>query len=504
MALLDPIAKQLQTLFIKEALGSAMSSKRTTSQQAPTNTLCTPSNSRWFALLSLPLTLFPLPGYSAGFAILEQSAKRMGTAFAGAGVVGDDASEMWYNPASLTAMDASAQFASHLIFPSIEFNSNSSAVTAPASAALFASSDPRDDAGARAFVPSFAYVTPLQSGSSSNQRQAWYAGLSINAPFGLATEYNNNWLGRYRALDSAIASININPALAFKINEHWAFGFGVNVNYTEVSLSSAIDVAGVCAQLVGGICPNGAPPSSGVFDGEVEVTGDDVSLGYNLGLWWQASPGTRLGFAYRSEIEHEIEGEGDFLQPVTLGGLSALGPVLGAGLAATFTDSDASADLTLPATFSISARHALNERTALLADASWTGWDSLQEIRIDFANPATPTSVEELNWTNTWRFSLGVEHALDDSLSLRLGYAVDESPVPNRFLRTPRLPDNDRQIFATGLSKRISNDMSIDASYAFVKMDDTEIEWTRANGDHLAGDYDSHGHNLSVAVNLLF
>ena len=39
-------------------------------------------------------------------------------------------------------------------------------------------------------------------------------GLGVNAPFGLKTDYDDGWIGRYQALKSQIKTINVNPALS--------------------------------------------------------------------------------------------------------------------------------------------------------------------------------------------------------------------------------------------------------------------------------------------------
>src|SRR5690606_34875336 len=312
------------------------------------------------------LVIASSPALGAGFAVLEQSTKRLGNAYAGSGAMADDASEVWYNPAAAVHLDRSMQLGLSVIDPSFEY-SNPRPINSPGSMPLLASSRLKSDGGETAAVPNLAY--------SAEVADKWYAGFTINAPFGLATEYDDNWVGRYQTLRSEIQSININPFVAYELDDQFSVGFGLSVNQTDVSLSRAVDFAAICAGAVGSTtCPNGALPGGRSFDGEVEVEGDDVGWGYNFGLLWSPSDATRVSFAYRSEIEFDLSGDGDFDQPVGLGGFSALGPVLGAGLAATFSDSDAEAELTLPDTLSLSLRQQLGTRTALLADITHTGW----------------------------------------------------------------------------------------------------------------------------------
>lgn len=436
------------------------------------------------------------PGATAGFAVLEQSAKRMGTAYAGSGAVADDASSVWYNPAASTRVGRSMQLGVHYIDPTFEFDNpvaiNGEEPTPP----LFSFRGDDVDGATSAVLPNFAYSALVFDG--------WYAGFTVNVPFGLATEYRDDWVGRYKALDSEITSINVNPYLARQFNDAWSVGVGVNVNYTDVSLSRAIDFAGICAQLVGGTCPNAAVPGAGDFDGSVETEGDDVGYGYNLGLLWSRDYRTRVSLAYRSEIDLDLTGEGDFRHPESLGGFAALGPELGGSLAAAFADADIQADLSLPDTLSLSLYQLLTARIALLADVTWTGWSSVPAINIAFENPLTPATEERLEWEDTLRYSAGLSFEPDDAWTVRAGLAFDESPVPNARLRSPRLPDNDRTWLALGASRVLSRSVSMDISYSHVFIDDTDIEWQRPEGDFIRGEYESEGDNISLALNVRF
>lgn len=447
------------------------------------------------ALAGLLVVAYSQQGAAAGFAVLEQSAKRMGSAYAGAGAVADGAGSVWYNPASAPEVGQALEVGVHYIDPSFEF-SDPVASDPVAAAPLLFNSRQTDDGGQSAVVANISYTGPLS--------EQWYAGVTLNVPFGLATDYRDDWVGRYQALESRIDSINLNPFIAYRFDDNWSAGFGINVNYTEVSLSRAIDFAAVCAGLVGGLCPNGAIPGSGSFDGEVETEGDDTGTGYNLGLLWSPGDDTRVSVAYRSEIDLDLEGDGDFSNPTALGGFTALGPVLGGGLNATFADSDIQADLTLPDTFSLALFQRLNPRTALLADVTWTGWSSVDEIRIDFENPLTPTAVEPLQWDDTMRYSLGLRYEPSDSWTVYTGVAYDESPVPNERLRSPRLPDNDRTWLAFGASKTLTPQASMDISYSHIFIDDTDIVWERPGGDLISGQYESTANNLSLSFNVRF
>ncbi|MGQ9426806.1 OmpP1/FadL family transporter [Gilvimarinus sp. F26214L] len=454
-------------------------------------------NKNWTVLMSAGVCLaalnYPQAGNAAGFAILEQSASRLGTAYAGSGAMAEDASEVWYNPAAAAHIGTGMNLGLHYIDASFEFGD---AQVSPEAGALLASSRVKDDGGTTAVLPNLAYTAEIGGG--------WFGGFTINAPFGLATEYKDDWIGRYQTLDSDIASINLNPFVAFRLNDEWSFGAGVSINQTEVTLSRAMDYAAICAQAVGGLCPNGARPGAGEFDGEVEAEGDDIGYGYNLGVIWSPAEDTRVSLSYRSEIDFELEGDGTFSAPVARGGFEALGPLLGGGLAATFSSSDNTADLTLPDTLALSYYQGIGDRLSLLADVTWTGWSTLDAIVIEFDNPLTPTAVEPLGWDDTMRYSLGLSFDANEAWTLRAGVAYDETPVPNARLRTPRLPDNDRTWLALGASTEVADNAVLDISYTHILLDDTDIIWEEMAGGTVAGEYESEGNALSVGLSLRF
>ncbi len=430
--------------------------------------------------------------FAAGFAINENSAKQLGVAFAGSAAA-DDGSTVWSNPAGMVFVGATAQITASYIDPHFDFNDRGSVQQTPlGNLPLLPTASGTGGGGTTAVVPSVFYVRPLSD--------HLYFGIGLNAPFGLSTEYDPTWIGRYHAVSSEIITVNVNPSLAYRVNEHFAIGAGVNINYMEAELTNAVDFAAVCASAVGASCPNGSVPGQGEFDGFVTNTANDTNIGYNFGMIWSPSDTTRIGAAYRSEIDHSLTGTVSFSEPSSLGGFSALGP-LGSALNATFADGGNSSRVTLPDTASVSLFHQVTGKVTLVGDATWTGWSNIPELRINFDNPLTPAVTEPLNWKNTWRFAAGVTVDLNDRWSLRGGYAYDESPVPNPIDSTPRLPDNDRQWLALGVSHRIGHSITVDLGYAHLFVDDTSITRLEPTGGILDGTYSSNANILSLQIN---
>ena len=142
-------------------------------------------------------------------------------------------------------------------------------------------------------------------------------------------------------------------------------------------------------------------------------------------------------------------------------------------------------------------------RATLYANAQWTEWSSIEELRVQFDNPVQPDSVEELNYEDAGRYGFGGDYQLSDAWTLRAGYAFDESPAPAQF-RTARIPDNDRHIFALGTSWEPTADWTFDAAYNRVKIEDADFDRTGDFGDRVVGTFSGHADVISVSATRRF
>ena len=177
---------------------------------------------------------------------------------------------------------------------------------------------------------------------------------------------------------------------------------------------------------------------------------------------------------------------------------SGFNPAL-AGAAGLITQ-PASAKLTLPETASFHAYHELNDRWAVHGDITWTRWNRLQSLIINFATSGNQ-QVTPFNWENTMRYSAGVTYKHDPHLTFRAGAAFDETPVPSAVERTPRLPDEDRIWLAVGMTYAPDDHWRFDAGYVHLIIDDTSIRNTEVNTGHtLIGEVESDVDLVSAQV----
>jgi long-chain fatty acid transport protein len=422
------------------------------------------------------LTVLGGSASGAGFALLEQSVKGMGTAYAGGAAAADDASTVFYNPAGLTRLPGSQVTAGlHTIIPSARFsNEGSTHLTGQP----LRGSD-KGEAGTTLFVPN------LYCSRKVNDRLS--AGLGVFSPFGFKAEYDPFWVGRYHGVESDVKTVNINPAAAWRTpgDGKLSLGAGINLQYIRATLRNAIDFGTIFASL--GV-PGMVPQES---DGFVTLKGDSWAWGYNLGALYEFSGDTRAGIAYRSRIKQNVEGKADFT------GVPSPNPT------GRFLDTGIKADATLPATFSLSFWHNLAKDLAIMADITWTRWQSFEEIRVRFDNPAESDTVITTQWKNSFRYALGAVYR-PGPWAFRAGMLHDRTPVPDAARGTPLIPDSDRTWTALGLGYKLSDRVSLNADYAHLFIKDPEIRKSATGEDQLrgalSGSYDSRVDIISAEV----
>ncbi|MDH5424695.1 MAG: outer membrane protein transport protein [Gammaproteobacteria bacterium] len=416
------------------------------------------------AVATASLLMASAQSIASGFAIIENSASGMGNAYAG-GAGAEDASTIWFNPAGMTYLDNEMLAAGHIIMPTAEYIDTGSTTAAIMGATTLdpANTDRTADGGKNALIPNLYWVKEIQKDLKM--------GLGITVPFGLGTDYDDDWVGRYHGVKSDVMSLNLNPSIAYK-KGNASFGFGLNAQYIKVELTSAIDMGTLCAAL--GFPPSTCTPQGN--DGFAELDGDSWAYGYNFGVLFDVTSDIRLGASHRSSIDHDVTGNADFTVPGALSFLTSTG---------SFLDTTLSASVSVPATTSISYFQNVNEKISIMADYSITTWSDFQELRIAYDDPnstdglpAQDDSVTTQEWEDTARIAFGMNYKASAKWLYRFGIALDQSPVPSAERRTARIPGNDRTWLTFGVTHQFDKERSFSFAYAHLTVDDTPINNT--------------------------
>ena len=451
------------------------------------------SHTRSFRASALALavlgTLVAGQASASGFQLREQSVKNLGKSNAGS-IVGKDASNVSLNPAAMTNLDKNTfQSDITVIDLTADFTGSGRVLGSPA---LPLSGANGGDPGDPTVVPNMAAVFPLHGAL-----EGMTVGASIGAPFGLKTEYEPGWVGRYRALTSDVKLVDLTLSAAFKATDGVSVGFGLVYERADVTLSKAIDFGtAICASGNPANCFNPAYPfKPQQLDGAFEVQGSNTGLGYVVGA--QIAPNDRLaiGISHRSEIKHELTGSLDFQN---VPALLANDP--------RFQDGDGGARLVTPAITTLSVSYGFSDNFRMLADYQTTGWSSLRDVTIK-RDTGTVVGSEPFNWKDTDFLSIGAEFDLSDAFTIRGGVAQDESPT-NDANRTPRLPDADRMLYSIGATWNMSESLSIDAAFQRITIDNPTINLpvstATGNTSTLVGEFDGHANLFGVSMQYRF
>lgn len=392
-------------------------------------------------------------GYAgaSGFQLLEQNGSGLSTAFAGSAAVADNASTIYFNPAGMTKLQAHEfSVGVDAVRPSFKFSNNGSTVVP----GVLLTGSSGGDAGGWSAVP--------------NGYLAWgltkdlYLGLGVGAPFALRTEYDSDWIGRFQSIKFDIATVNINPSIAYRLSDKISLGFGVNWQRMEAEYERQAATLNALTQAT-----------------RVKLDVDDEAWGWNIGALFDVSPTTRIGVSYRSTMDYTLDG--------TLTSTNQLvSPNVGA-----------KADIKLPDTAIVSVTQTVNDRWQLLGDLSWTGWSRVQKvnfIRTSGAASGSTAQTLDADFRDTWRVALGGVYKFDPAWDFKFGLAYDRAPLRSDQQRLVSLPDNDRYWITGGAQWRPSKNSRLDFSAAYLFVRDTAIDNNQAvqGRGRVIGTYDSN------------
>ena len=380
---------------------------------------------------------------ASGFALIEQSGSGLGNAYAGGAASAEDASTLFYNPAGMSRLNGmQIAVAGNMIKPGAKFT-DSGASIAPGA---FAKNGSGGDAGSWALVPNAYFMMELNPQTR--------IGLGVNAPFGLQTNYDANWMGRFQAVKSKLETININPSLSYQVNDMVSIGVGLDYQRIKADLTNA--------------------RALGAIEGVTTLTGNDAAWGFNFGGLFQLADNARIGVSYRSGIQFKLSGNAYTSSALPIPGTNVLIPV--------------SAAIKTPDTWSVSYFKSLDNKWDVMADLSRTGWSSFKELRVIQVSTGNTIALTPENWSNTWRVSLGGNYHYNSQWTSRLGIAFDQTPVSDAF-RTARIPDGDRTWLSLGGQYKPSKESAVDFGYAHLFVKNAAINQTVAGAGTLNGSY---------------
>lgn len=388
------------------------------------------------ATLSAALSSAAVAG---GFMLTEQSVAGLGRAYAGAGIVGDDLSAVWYNPAGMNLLSGTAvQMGAVVADLDLEVTTNSSAT--------FDNSRNGTKENGRKHgvpVPNMYLVHQIKD-------DMWF-GLGITVPFGMATEYDNNWAAADKGMNAEVKVFDINPNVAFKLTDTLSFGAGVSLQY-------------VTAQFEQRQALNVDNPQAGNV--RVRLNADGWAWGGNLGFMWQPTENVRVGLAYRSQVNHKADGYLKTDLTTYRGGTASI------------KSNDGHAEMSAPHVITLTGTWKATEALRLSGLVRWTNWSSFDKLPISGSSLyavtsqwGQPTDKTEATykWKDSWLFTVGADYDINDEFTVRGGVGYEISPVDDDKYRSATIPDTDRLWLSMGATWHASKNLQGDFGIAYLK-----------------------------------
>jgi len=375
---------------------------------------------------------------AGGYKIPEQSlnSNALGAAYV-AHTSGADSA--YFNPANMSFMEDKQYFTAGLTLahlPSITYT--------------LASPYSGESEVENIFIPNFHYV----SKAINNLR--W--GISVTAPAGLTKRWETPYQKMY-AQEFTLKNVELNPVLSYRINDALSIAGGLRVVYSE----------GVVYSDGGTIAPV-----------KREMEGDSFNFGYNLAMTYKPTEDINLAVTYRSNIDLEEEGEANLF-------VGEVGQQYGT-----------SVTVPLPAALNISVSKTWEDKFTLEFNYERTYWSSYETLDFHY-DTAIPLPLQPLfdaplarDWEDTNTFRVGATVAMDNKITMMMGFAIDETPVPQRTIGF-ELPDSDATIFSMGFSYQQTPNLSWGVSFVVDSKESQTVpkgvaeNQVLANGGSLSG-----------------
>jgi long-chain fatty acid transport protein len=330
------------------------------------------------------------PALAGGLIGYELGTADSGLASAGYGARAQDASTVFTNPAGMTRLDGTQFLAGGQVLWS-----NTKFSIGPGTSPALGVDDGDYAVGSNGWFPGgSAYLSYSVSPDLK-------AGFAVAGNFGAALEYDDNWVGRYYVQEATLIGASFLPSIAYKVNDKLSLGLGVNAMYGYFKQKVAI---------------NNIDPT--YSDGELKLDDNTWGWGANLGLLYEITPETRIGFTWNSQVDLDFEGPAKF---------SGLAPGISTALNnAGLLNANIKVGIKVPQQVMGSLFSQVNDRWAVLGSVGWQEWSKFGQIQLGVEDSSNPTSTTtNIPFDDTWHIALGGQYQLSEPWLLNFGVAYD-------------------------------------------------------------------------------
>lgn len=373
--------------------------------------------------LTFPLLLlFSLDALAGGYRVALQGQKALGMGHTGV-AMSESAETVFFNPAGMSLLSQESIVAGITLISGDTKYQNTATATA---------AETDNPIG-----------TPINFYYSNKYDDKLTYGLGVYTPYGNRVEWPTDWAGSHLVNQIELAAIFIQPTLSYDLGDGMSIGGGPaliigSVEFNRNLSTSLTDASGNRSN--------------------VTISADNVTaFGFNIGFMKKVNDKFNFGINYRTEVELEAENE-----PADFSNIPS-------SLAVAFTDTTFNANLVLPAELTIGMSYEVDDKTTVAFDINRTYWSAYENLDVNFNDTtATPidtsfTSSNPRNWQDANIFRVGVQHVLDETMTVRGGFYYDESPIQDGYF-APETPRNDSRGFTGGLTYNLDKNLSLDFS----------------------------------------
>jgi len=390
-----------------------------------------------FLLCIVLLLIFSIENINAGgFQLNEHGAKPMGMGGAFTAIA-NDASAIYWNGAGLTQLTGTQiMLGTALITPNTSFRGVTPQIT-------------EYKMEKQTFFPSHFFA-------SYRANEKIVIGLGFTTPFGLGTKWDENWVGRYLAIETELQTFTLMPTWAFSLTDNFSISAGFSYSFANVLITRK----------------NSQAPFVG--DAFITLNGDDTEgFGYQFGLMYKPSKNVSIGASFHSEVEYRFKGTADSKGSQQLIDAKRIP-----------NNADIEAKLTTPMNVAVGLAIDPISQLTLSLDYQFVGWSSYDVLAVNFDDPAYTDLASPRDYEDTYIGRFGLEYRLSPALSLLGGIYYDHSPVSAAKVN-PSLPDANRLGFSGGFDFKVSPKLGVAASYLFIRSAESTV--TDSQEDYTSG-----------------
>ena len=410
----------------------------------------------------------PAALYAQGFGLNEIGSCAVARASATTGAPCKDASAIYWNPAAGTELSKGLTFYGGL-----------------ASIQIGGDYTPDFSTTGNSFRPNIPTAFPPHVFLNWNGAGRYALGLGVYVPYGLTSQWRDDFPGRFSAQRASIATFYIQPNLSFALTPSWSIGGGPIIGHSTVELQQSLDLSS--QEIAPGVTFANLGVAPGTEFGRAFLKGSAMGYGFHVGVHGKIGNSIQVGARYLSSINFKYDdANARFVQLAT----NLVVPDANTGaqigvpagtpydyfLATEFRTGGALVSqkvktaITHPGQFEAGIGYTAPTGTLLSFDYGYVLWNKFDVLPVNFQGPAAGSSrslIEDYHNSSSYRFGLEQNFSRYWNITGRAGFSLTQTPAPPETV-TPLLPDMDRRNFALGAGLPLGGRYSVDLGYLHV------------------------------------